>query len=285
MLLLYIASEFKSSSKWAHESQHQKFKMTIPQDKYHQQLEASRNKVKMLINYYLNLVADSIILGEDPVLPIPTRSGYLEHQKNPEKFGTNQFTVFIFYNFIEIYLELMTEIYANLIKGQVKTKRDLFYGNSALYKKQTTIDSTIDNLAKVFSVSRDALNVVGSAKGLYFGEIVINNQLIDSRNVNLIPRREEIIDLNLGNTRFVLVIEKDAVLNIIVNNYNLLRKHLGSFLLVCGKGFPCLRTKQFLNLIEQNYPQMPKYILVDNDPYGIDIVLNYVAKTEVYQYL
>ena len=66
-----------------------KLKMTFNQDKYHQQLEISRNKVKMLINFHLNSVADSLILGEDPSLPIPSRSGFLEHHKNSEKFGNN----------------------------------------------------------------------------------------------------------------------------------------------------------------------------------------------------
>lgn len=61
--------------------------MTLHQDEYHQQLEVSRNKVKMLINYHLNAITDALILNEEPVLPIPTRSGFLEYSKNPEKFG------------------------------------------------------------------------------------------------------------------------------------------------------------------------------------------------------
>lgn len=66
--------------------------MTISQDEYLQRLEVSRNKVKMLINYHLNAVANSLILNEEPVLPIPTRSGYLEYSKYPEKFGKLTFT-------------------------------------------------------------------------------------------------------------------------------------------------------------------------------------------------
>jgi DNA topoisomerase VI subunit A len=179
----------------------------------------------------------------------------------------------------------MTEIYINLVKGQVRTKRDLFYGNTVLFKKQTILDSAIRTLAKALSVPRDALNVIGAGKGLYFGEIMIDDQKISSKNVNLIPRREDVMNLDLLDTRFILVIEKDAVMNVIVDNYNHIKTILGSFLIVCGKGFPCLRTKQFLNLIQQNYPKLPKYILVDNDPFGIDIALNYVSSTEVINYL
>lgn len=175
----------------------------------------------------------------------------------------------------------MVEIYANLVKGQVRTKRDMYYGNTALFKRQSTLDSVIENLAKVFAVPRDALNVVGSAKGLYLGDIKINGQFINSNSVNLIPRREDVINLDLLETRFVLVVEKDAVMNVIKDNYKFLKSQLKSFLLVCGKGFPCMRTKQFLNLIEQHYPTLPKYIIVDNDPYGIDIALNYISPTQV----
>ena len=69
-------------------------------------------------------------------------------------------------------------------------------------------------------------------------------------------------------------------MNVIIDQYKYLKNLLGSFRLICGKGFPCMRTKQFMNLIELKYPNIPKYIIVDNDPYGIDIVLNYIADSE-----
>lgn len=184
-----------------------------------------------------------------------------------------------------MYLEIMVEIYSNLLKGQIRTKRDLYYGNSSLFKKQVTLDNAVANLAKTFKIPRDALNIVGSAKGIYYGsDIQINEQLsVPNSNVNLIPRREDIHFLDLSKVKFVLVVEKDAVMNVIVENYLQIRRDIGgvNFLVISGKGFPCMRTKQFLNLIENQYPNIPKYILVDNDPYGIDISLNYVTSSEV----
>lgn len=155
----------------------------------------------------------------------------------------------------------------------------MYYGNTSLFKSQTVLDSAIQNISKTFSVPRDALNVVGAAKGLYFGELRLNGQIIGSNGVNLIPRREEIQSLDLLNTRFILVIEKDAIMSVIIDNYAHIKQLLGSFLMVCGKGFPCMRTKQFMNYIETIYPSLPKYIMVDNDPYGIDIVLNYISNS------
>jgi hypothetical protein len=64
--------------------------MTIERDKYHNELEISRNKVKMILNFHLNSIADAIILDKSLILPIPTRSGFLEYHKNREKFGTRK---------------------------------------------------------------------------------------------------------------------------------------------------------------------------------------------------
>lgn len=183
----------------------------------------------------------------------------------------------------EIYLELMVEIYSNLTNGQIRTKRDMYYGNTSLFRSQAVLDLAIQNISKAFSVPRDALNVVGAGKGLFFGELRLNGQLIGSNGVNMIPRREEIESLDLLNSRFILVVEKDAVMNVIIDSYTHLKRTFGSFVLVCGKGFPCMRTKHFMNLIETKYPSLPKFILVDNDPFGIDIVLNYVSNSSKVQ--
>lgn len=64
--------------------------MTIDGDEdevFRESLNVSRNKVDMLLRFTLDSVVDAIIKGNDPVLPIPTRSGSLEFSKSPEKFG------------------------------------------------------------------------------------------------------------------------------------------------------------------------------------------------------
>lgn len=235
----------------------------------------------MLISYHLDRLTDALLLGQEPVLPIPSKSGSLMYSKNPERFGTfiKQFDNLEFS--LEIYLETIVEIYYNLVKKQTRTKRDIFYGNSQLYKRQSVLDATVANLSKTFSVPRDALNVIGAAKGLYFGDIVINHNQYTTKQLNLIPRREDITMVDLLETKFILIIEKDAVMNVIAEQFDEIKKILGSFLLISGKGFPCMRTKQFMNLLETQFTDIPKYILVDNDPYGIDIALNYATKTEV----
>lgn len=182
-----------------------------------------------------------------------------------------------------MYLSLFLEIHFNVRDGVIKTKRDLFYSNPGLYKRQGVVDTAIDNLSKYLSVPRDALNVIGSAKGLFYGtdSIIEINGKIQNSGITLIPNREEIKGMRL-DALFVLVIEKDAVMNVIIQRYSYLKEQLGgSFLIISGKGYPCLRTKQFLNLLDTKYPDLPKYILVDNDPYGIDISINYNTGTAV----
>lgn len=62
--------------------------MTIDSDvAFRESLNVSRNKVEMLLRFSLDSVVDAFIMGNDPVLHIPTRSGSLEFSKSPEKFG------------------------------------------------------------------------------------------------------------------------------------------------------------------------------------------------------
>jgi meiotic recombination protein SPO11 len=173
----------------------------------------------------------------------------------------------------------MVDIYQNLKNQTIRTKRDMFYGNSELYKKQSVIDAAVSRIADNLQVPRDALNVVGAAKGIYFGELEINNQRTHATYTSLLPRREEIDSLDLLDNRFVLVVEKDAVMSVIAEHYEQIRGKMGNFLLISGKGFPCMRTKQFLNLIECEYPSIPLFVLTDNDPYGIEIAINYATSS------
>ena len=55
---------------------------------------------------------------------------------------------------------------------------------------------------------------------------MINDKITTPANVNLIPRREEITSIDLLSTRFILIIEKDAVMNVIFDNYNFMKREL-----------------------------------------------------------
>ena len=62
--------------------------MTVGDDNlFRTNLQLYRNRAKMLLFHHLNSVVDAIVLEEEPVLPVITRSGSLEYSKNQERFG------------------------------------------------------------------------------------------------------------------------------------------------------------------------------------------------------
>lgn len=57
------------------------------------------------------------------------------------------------------------------------------------------------------------------------------------------------------------------------------RPEMSSPLLITGKGFPDLSCRQFLAALCASHPEVPVYALVDSDPHGILIFLNYKLAT------
>ncbi|OSD04027.1 DNA topoisomerase IV, alpha subunit [Trametes coccinea BRFM310] len=164
------------------------------------------------------------------------------------------------------------------------TKRDMYYKDVELFGSQSTVDSLVDDLAATFQIGRADLNVRASSKGLvcgaglrlhlHSGEILA---VSDSEPI-LIPPSEDIerfeVDSNLA---WVLVVEKEAVFQ------TLCRLRLGTHhalpgngLVVTGKGYPDVATRQLVKTLSANLPeQIPILGLVDGDAYGIDILSVY----------
>lgn len=172
------------------------------------------------------------------------------------------------------YLRVLLDVYKNITTETVKTKRDIYYNSPDLFKEQRDLDAIVAELANAMSVPRDALNIVASSKGLVYGAVSINGA--EANLAKLIPSPSEIDSIVIAG-RFVLVVEKDAVMNTLIQHYQTLGDKLGPFVLVTGKGFPCLKTKQFMNRL-QSY-NLPIFGLFDHDPYGLHISLNYVTSS------
>lgn len=176
------------------------------------------------------------------------------------------------------YGQVLLEIYKNIEHIKVKTKRDVFYSATDLFKTQTLLDTTVSELSLTMKVPRDALNLVATGKGLVYGSIAINCN--EANTVQLIPSRQDIRSLS-SHSRFILVVEKDAVMTTLLQYYSRMKVELGEFTIITGKGYPCLKTKQFLNMIQSAFPNVPIYCLVDHDPFGIHICLTYASKSPV----
>jgi DNA topoisomerase VI subunit A len=72
----------------------------------------------------------------------------------------------------------------------------------------------------------------------------------------------------------VIVVEKEATFNAILQDASALQSRIGPFILVTGKGYPCLATRELLWMLEQLF--RPRILgLFDYDPHGLAILCTY----------
>ncbi|KAJ9500047.1 endodeoxyribonuclease [Exophiala xenobiotica] len=151
--------------------------------------------------------------------------------------------------------------------------RDIYYHDPTLFKQQETVDRYIDDIAHTCQVARSDLKVTGSPKGLHAG--LFNNDRTDQTAT--IPA----VDIgftfpDLSHLRWVLVIEKEATFNSLVERRYQQKATIGPGLLVTAKGYPDLGTRRFLRaLLNRAEPSIKVFGLMDWDPDGIQILKCY----------
>ncbi|KUI54729.1 Meiotic recombination protein SPO11 [Cytospora mali] len=169
-----------------------------------------------------------------------------------------------------------------LVSGRLITKRNIYYQNPDLFKNQGNVDQLVDDLAFTLRVGRDALNIVAASQGLIAGPIKLimkNNSIIscflDLDDNRSIPPIAMIREIDFGETRWILVVEKEATFRTLaVSQYWRNCVH-GQGIIVTGKGYADLATLEFLNLVHSMRPILPILCVVDCDPHGIDIMRTY----------
>ncbi|KAI1372750.1 DNA topoisomerase IV, alpha subunit [Hypoxylon crocopeplum] len=179
-------------------------------------------------------------------------------------------------------------------------ERNIYYQYPDLFGNQQYVDNLIDDIAFTFGVGRDALNIVAAFKGLIAGNVIVTSKddsilnCSSDSNGTLIPRAEAIHRIDIGQAKWILVIEKEATFRGLAESRYFEESAAGRGVLVTvgslpyrtaspisglqipqGKGYPDLLTRQFLNLLHSAFPQLPVYALVDFDPSGINIMLTY----------
>lgn len=170
-------------------------------------------------------------------------------------------------------LKILDLLHESLVSGRrPTTKRDLFYKHPTLFRTQRVVDGLIDDIAATFSVPRDALGVVASAKGMVYGDVVIGGRcfLADGGGV-LVPG--EVGDVVVGEeVEWVLVVEKEAVFRSLACRGG--RKGV----VVTGKGYPDVTTREVVRLFAEaggGARRLDVFALVDMDPYGVEILATY----------
>lgn len=153
------------------------------------------------------------------------------------------------------------------------TKRDIFYKHPKLFRSQRVVDRIVDDLAATFGAERGALGIVASAKGMVYGDVVIGGRSFMMEGGGIVVPGE-IEGLVLGEeVQWVLVVEKEAVFRTLAYGGG------GRGIVITGKGYPDVATREVVRMLSEAKTGegrlLPVYILVDMDPYGIEIMATY----------
>ncbi|KAM0813327.1 putative Spo11/DNA topoisomerase VI subunit A [Seiridium cardinale] len=231
-----------------------------------QNIASSAATIVTKIECLLEDIVDA--LTENSPLTIPLRSRKTGRETlvlypTASATGARRFTALLI---------ILYQIHEALVSHTIITKRHIFYQDKTLFVTQNYVDQMIDDIAFSFGVSRDALNIVATPKGLVVGGAF---QSEPGKLGVTIPQEKELEDVDLSGVQWVLVIEKDATFRNLAAAQYFAASTAGPGLLVTGKGFPDLATRQFLYTIHVQYPHIPIHALVDFDPAGIGIMRTY----------
>ncbi|CAO1635939.1 unnamed protein product [Sympodiomycopsis kandeliae] len=166
------------------------------------------------------------------------------------------------------FFRVMEEMSKSLSQETMISKRDLYYSSPALFKyQQSVVDRIIDEISDIFGLRRSTLGVIATSKGLIVGDAVLR---LGSRNDSqgeegqimsvshtretLIPDVDIIEDVS-SQAKWILIVEKDAVFKTLVNHKLTKSFHqIGNGILITGKGYPDLITKEFVLRLTEDCP-------------------------------
>ncbi|WWD02726.1 hypothetical protein V865_000768 [Kwoniella europaea PYCC6329] len=179
-------------------------------------------------------------------------------------------------------LRIVTVLYEAVCSRTVVTLRDIYYRDKALFRRQDVVDKLVDDIVATAGLKRRDFFVCASAKGLIAATSLKiirrtgEEMVLSSTIATLIDPIERIARLDSARpVEWVLVVEKDAVFQTLCSAKLLEDDRLGAGVMITGKGFPDLATRQILQLVSETYPHAKIYALVDADPHGISILSTY----------
>ncbi|KAG5685014.1 hypothetical protein PVAND_014217 [Polypedilum vanderplanki] len=174
-----------------------------------------------------------------------------------------------------IVTHLLSEIYKMLAKNSSCTKRELYYRDAEFLKNQTSVNKAIEVISTILNVPAWELGVLSTSKGLIAGDIAIitEDEVIDCKTIKSVPQNPSEIKEIKSCAEYVLVVEKDTVFTKLIKE-DFFEKSLKNCILVTAKGYPDVNTRVLLRKII-NKMKIPVYIIVDADPYGIEIMCTY----------
>lgn len=172
---------------------------------------------------------------------------------------------------------VMCEIYKNLVTKTTCTKREIYYKDVDFYKTQESVNRTVNSVCVLLNVQEKDLGVMSSAKGLIYGDCKIvfnNNDVMNCKRVQQVPQNVDEIERITSKAEFVLIVEKDTVFQKLTND-PVGKQFCENIILITAKGYPDISTRLLVKKIDNLLSHIPIYILVDADPFGIEIMCTY----------
>eukprot|EP00501_MAST-03F_sp_TOSAG23-6_P000127 GSMAST32.ASY1.ANO1.129.1 assembled CDS len=249
-------------------------------------IQKSPSKMLDEIDCLISSLLSTVLGGGSLHLRIPSRSAsnqvYVKELHRivlKSKFLVRNFDSVAGCRKMAIMIRVLELMYQVLTKGIHITKRDLFYTDVKLFKKQEESDGVLDDIACVLGSTR-------TYKGVVVGRISFKEagDVIDCTKMGVSGKAvpayiDRLTDLK-SDAEFVLLIEKDAAYMRLAEDrfYN---KY--PCILITAKGQPDVATRLFLRKIHDEL-HLPILGLFDADPYGLKILSVYGAGSRSMSY-
>lgn len=159
--------------------------------------------------------------------------------------------------------------------SQVNSDNRVQYSNRKL-------DCVLSDLCCLLGCSRVHLHVLAQVKGVVYGDLKYQlkkgGEIVDclARKEGVqIPNSNNPISKVESNAKFIIVLEKDSILQRVLNQEsktNFIRNY--KVIMITAKGYPDVNTRVFLNFLWSKL-NIPILALTDADPHGFEIVCSY----------
>lgn len=194
---------------------------------------------------------------------------------------------------------LLAEIHNLHLSGGSCTIRGLYYRDTHVVRSQSYIVAAKLDVCRMLNTAPVNLGILSASKGLiagvkfcqtticcrkltislFLGDIKLlmsNGDILDCNvycGAITLPTDFENVERIVTNAEMVLIVEKESVFESLLA-CNAFSTFGLRFILLTGKGYPDCTTRRIVHRLSVEC-NLPAYILVDADPFGIEIMLTY----------
>uniref|UniRef100_A0A8C7XBJ0 DNA topoisomerase (ATP-hydrolyzing) n=1 Tax=Oryzias sinensis TaxID=183150 RepID=A0A8C7XBJ0_9TELE len=251
------------------------------------QEEISPREILSRIESVILRIVESLSKNEAPVLELSNRSSWsnvdfdsgvgLQMSSGHSVTTVKSNCLASVTKFAQI-LKILSVIYRLVQSNSYATKRDVYYNNTQLFGSQRSVDTIVDDISCMLKVSRRALHVMATSKGLIAGDLCYleeDGTRIDCRSSSAsISVSSNVAGIRniVSSAKFVMIVEKDATFQTLLND-DFCRK-LSPCIMITGKGVPDVNSRLMVKKLWDTL-QIPIFALVDADPHGFEIMCIY----------